>query len=62
MGRRGRGGCKDHVYLVAGSIPESADGHIYSTAYTFDREGRQIGKYRKMHMFVIDVEGGTVLQ
>ena len=26
--------------------------------YTFDREGRQIGKYRKMHMFDIDVEGG----
>lgn len=49
---------KNHVYLVAGSIPESADGHIYSTAYTFDREGRQIGKYRKMHMFDIDVEGG----
>ena len=41
---------KNHVYLVAGSIPESADGHIYSTAYTFDREGRQIGKYRKMRM------------
>lgn len=49
---------KIHVYLVAGSVPESADGHIYSTAYTFDREGRQIGKYRKMHMFDIDVEGG----
>lgn len=49
---------KNHIYLVAGSIPESEDGHIYSTVYTFDREGRQIGKYRKMHMFDIDVEGG----
>ena len=33
---------KNHVYLVAGSIPESADGHIYSTAYTFDREGDRL--------------------
>lgn len=49
---------KNHVYLAAGSIPESEDGHIYSTCWIFDREGKQIGKYRKMHMFDIDVEGG----
>lgn len=49
---------KNHVYLTAGSIPESEDGHIYSTCWIFDREGNQIGKYRKMHMFDIDVEGG----
>lgn len=49
---------KSHVYLAAGSIPESEDGHIYSTCWIFDREGKQIGKYRKMHMFDIDVEGG----
>lgn len=49
---------QQHVYLVAGSIPEKADGHIYSTAYVFDREGRQIAKYRKLHMFDIDVAGG----
>ncbi len=41
---------KNHVYLAAGSIPESEDGHIYSTCWIFDREGKQIGKYRKMHM------------
>ena len=49
---------KNYVYLAAGSIPESEDGHIYSTCWIFDREGKQIGKYRKMHMFDIDVEGG----
>ncbi len=49
---------KNHVYLAAGSIPESEGGHIYSTCWIFDREGKQIGKYRKMHMFDIDVEGG----
>lgn len=49
---------KNHIYLSAGTIPELADGRIYNTAYVFDREGRQIAKYRKMHLFDIDVKGG----
>lgn len=49
---------KNHVYLVAGSMPEIENGNIYSTAYIFDRQGKQIGSYRKMHMFDIDVRGG----
>lgn len=31
---------------------------IYNTAYVFDRQGRQIGKHRKAHLFDIAVEGG----
>lgn len=47
------------IYLSAGSIPERAeDGKIYNTAYVFDREGRQIAKHRKMHLFDIAVEHG----
>ena len=46
------------VYLSAGSVPELEDGHIYNTAYVFDRSGRQIAKHRKMHLFDIDVKGG----
>lgn len=49
---------KNKVYLSAGTIPERANGKIYNTAYVFDREGRQIAKYRKMHLFDIDVKGG----
>lgn len=49
---------KNHVYLVAGSMPEAENGNIYSTAYVFDRSGQQIGRYRKLHMFDIDVKGG----
>ncbi len=48
---------KNGVYFSAGSIPECDNGHIYNTAYVFDREGRQIAKYRKMHMFDIDLAG-----
>ena len=47
------------IYLSAGSVPErDGAGHVYNTAYVFDREGRQIAKHRKMHLFDIDVRGG----
>lgn len=47
------------VYLVAGSIPErDAEGRIFNTSFVFDRNGDQIGRHRKMHLFDIDVEGG----
>ena len=40
-------------------MPEkSEDGKIYNTAYVFDREGKQIAKHRKAHLFDIDVKGG----
>ena len=35
-----------------------ATGRIYNTSYAFDRNGHQIGKHRKMHLFDIDVKGG----
>lgn len=46
------------VYLAAGSMPEIASGNVYNTAYVFDRQGRQIAKHRKMHLFDVDIEGG----
>lgn len=50
---------KHGIYLAAGSIPEKGDeGMIYNTAYVFNREGRQIAKHRKAHLFDINVEGG----
>lgn len=47
------------LYLSAGSMPELGfDGSVYNTAYVFDRNGSQIAKHRKMHLFDIDVKGG----
>ncbi len=47
------------VYLSAGTVPERGeDGKIYNTAYVFDRQGKQIARHRKMHLFDIDVDGG----
>ena len=48
-----------NIYLVAGSVPEKDDeGRVYNTCYIFDRQGVQIGKHRKTHLFDIDVKGG----
>lgn len=50
---------KQHGVYLAGSVPEKdSDGKVYNTAYAFDRNGRQIGKHRKMHLFDINVAGG----
>lgn len=51
------------VYLIGGSMPEKdAEGNVYNTSYIFDREGKQIGKHRKVHLFDIDVKGGQTFK
>ena len=50
---------EEGIYLAAGSVPEvDEEGKVYNTAYVFDRQGRQIAKHRKMHLFDINVTGG----
>ena len=46
------------VYLIGGSVPELEDGKIYNTSFIFDREGRELARHRKVHLFDIDVPGG----
>ncbi|WP_279279059.1 carbon-nitrogen hydrolase family protein [Senegalia massiliensis] len=46
-------------YIVAGSIPENANGKIYNTSYVFDRKGQIIAKHRKIHLFDIDIKNGA---
>ena len=50
------------IYLVGGSMPELSDGKVYNTAYVFDREGRQIAKHRKVHLFDVNIAGGQRFQ
>lgn len=51
------------VYLIGGSMPKKdAEGNVYNTCYVFDREGKQIGKHRKVHLFDIDVKGGQTFK
>ena len=39
------------VNIVAGSVSTLRDGHIYNTAYVFDRTGACIAQYDKTHLF-----------
>ena len=47
------------IYLIGGSMPEK---DVYNTSYIFDREGKQIGKHRKVHLFDIDIKGGQTFK
>ncbi|MGI8633194.1 MAG: carbon-nitrogen hydrolase family protein [Solirubrobacterales bacterium] len=43
--------------VVAGSIVERHGDHLHNTSVLFDREGRHVAAYRKIHMFDVEVEG-----
>lgn len=38
-------------YVVGGSVAERIGNHVYNTTFVFDRQGNQIGKYSKVHLF-----------
>jgi omega-amidase len=47
-------------YLIGGSIPERAsidDPRVYNTLTVWDPDGRLIKKYRKMHLYDVDIPG-----
>ncbi|NPV44398.1 MAG: carbon-nitrogen family hydrolase [Firmicutes bacterium] len=39
------------VNIIGGSIADNEKGKVYNTNYVFDRNGRMISKYRKIHLF-----------
>ncbi len=45
------------MFIVGGSVPELSDGRVYNTSMSFDSNGSFLGKYRKAHLFDIDVPG-----
>lgn len=42
---------KHRVQIIGGSIAEKMDEQIYNTMYIFNRQGEQVAKYSKMHLF-----------
>lgn len=49
------------IYLVGGSVPEKDSyGNIYNTSYVFNRTGNKIGKYRKIHLFDVIINGKNI--
>ncbi|MDR1574009.1 MAG: carbon-nitrogen hydrolase family protein [Clostridiales Family XIII bacterium] len=47
------------VWLIGGSVPEIDGDRVYNTCHIFSPQGERIGKYRKMHLFDIDIEGSV---
>lgn len=46
------------IYVVGGSLPELDGDRVYNTSFVYGRDGRQLAKHRKAHLFDIDVAGG----
>ncbi|KAK9875173.1 hypothetical protein WA026_005965 [Henosepilachna vigintioctopunctata] len=53
---------KHNIYLVGGTIPERDNGKIYNTCTVWNPNGELIAKYRKIHLFDIDIPGGITFK
>lgn len=40
-----------NVNIVGGSVSNTLNGELYNTSYIFDRNGNEIAKYNKVHLF-----------
>jgi nitrilase len=49
---------KHGIFLHAGSMTEAAGEKCYNTTLVFDRSGKEIARYRKIHLFDVEVPGG----
>lgn len=49
---------KNEVILIAGSVPEFDEDKIYNTCFIFSKDGNEIAKHRKAHLFDIDIKNG----
>lgn len=60
---RGRA-IKHGVFVHAGSIMEKIEGEerIHNTSVVFNREGREVARYRKIHLFDVTTPDGTPYQ
>jgi omega-amidase len=46
------------IYLIAGSIPELENDKVYNTCYIINTKGEIINKFRKLHLFDVDIKNG----
>lgn len=45
------------VYLIGGSMSETENGKLYNTCLVYGPNGELLAKYRKLHLFDIDIPG-----
>nr|XP_044248978.1 omega-amidase NIT2-like [Drosophila takahashii] len=50
---------KHKVYIVGGTLPEKGESDaVYSTCTVWSPEGHLVAKFRKVHLFDVDIPGG----
>jgi predicted amidohydrolase len=54
---------KHNIWLHGGSILEKVEGHnkMFNTCTFFNTKGEMIAKYRKIHLFDVEVKGGPAM-
>ncbi|HJX06600.1 MAG TPA: carbon-nitrogen hydrolase family protein [Actinomycetota bacterium] len=45
------------MWVLGGSVCESADGRVYNTSLLFDRAGDVVARYRKIHLYDAELPG-----
>jgi predicted amidohydrolase len=45
------------MWVLGGSVPERDDGRVFNTSCLFDRTGELVARYRKIHLFDVDIPG-----
>lgn len=51
----------NNIVVVGGSVAErTKDNQLYNTSFVFDEQGKLVGRHRKMHLFDVDIFGGTI--
>ena len=51
------------IGVIGGSIPErDREENLYNTSFVFDEEGVLLGRHRKVHLFDVEIAGGTVFK
>lgn len=44
------------MWILGGSLHEREDGRVFNTAPLFDRSGELVARYRKIHLFDVDLD------
>ncbi|XP_044264279.1 omega-amidase NIT2 [Tribolium madens] len=53
---------KHSIYIIGGTFPEREDNKLYNTCTVWNPNGDMIAKFRKMHLFDIDIPGGITFK
>ncbi len=56
---------RHRVWVIGGGLPERVDGderRAYNTAAVVSPEGKLVARYRKIHLFDVDIPGGATLR